>query len=239
MYLKKLYFIVIPVVVCALICSSTLCMRFQSERMSVTDNKPYHNTPTVIIDAGHGGFDGGATTSDGYPEKHINLKIACYLRDLLLFSGFNVVMTRTEDVSLEDSGLSTIREKKSSDIHNRMRIMAETPDAIFISIHQNHYSSEKYWGMQVFYSRNFGESSQIIAECIQETVTELLQTDNARQIKECGTSVYLMYNAVKPAVLVECGFLSNYKESELLKTDDYQKKISYCIYIGLLKYLGR
>ena len=93
--------------------------------------------------------------------------------------------------------------------------------------------------MQVFYSRNFSESSQIIAECIQEAVTELLQTDNARQIKECGTSVYLMYNAVKPAVLVECGFLSNYKESELLKTDDYQKKISYCIYIGLLKYLGR
>jgi N-acetylmuramoyl-L-alanine amidase len=93
--------------------------------------------------------------------------------------------------------------------------------------------------MQVFYSGNFSDQSQLIAEAIQETTAELLQTDNVRQIKECGTSVYLIYNAVKPAVLVECGFLSNHREAELLKTDDYQKKISYCIYIGLLKYSGR
>lgn len=237
--LKKLYFIIIPVVICALICSSTICVRLNSQRTSLADNKPTKTAPVFIIDAGHGGFDGGASTSDGFPEKDINLKIALYLRDLLLSAGFEVVMTRTEDTSLEDEGLDTIRARKSSDIHNRMKIMEETDNAIFISIHQNHYSSSKYWGMQVFYSRNFSESSQILAESIQETVVELLQNENYREIKECGTSVYLMYNAVKPAVLVECGFLSNETEAELLKTDDYQRKISYCIYIGLLKYLGR
>lgn len=210
-----------------------------SQRISSADGKPVKDAPVFIIDAGHGGFDGGASTSDGFPEKDINLKISVYLRDLLVASGFQVVMTRTEDISLEDEGLDTIRAKKSSDIHNRMRIMEETDNAVFISIHQNHYSSPKYWGMQVFYSRNFSESSQLIAESIQETVVELLQNDNYREIKECGTSVYLMYNAVKPAVLVECGFLSNETEAELLKTDDYQKKISYIIYLGLLKYLGR
>lgn len=237
--MKKLYFVIIPVVICSLICSSTICVRMNSQRISSADGKIVKDAPVFIIDAGHGGFDGGASTSDGFPEKDINLKISVYLRDLLVASGFQVVMTRTEDISLEDEGLDTIRAKKSSDIHNRMKIMEETDNAVFISIHQNHYSSSKYWGMQVFYSRNFSESSQLIAESIQETVVELLQNDNYREIKECGTSVYLMYNAVKPAVLVECGFLSNETEAELLKTDDYQKKISYIIYLGLLKYLGR
>jgi N-acetylmuramoyl-L-alanine amidase len=119
-----------------------------------------------------------------------------------------------------------------------MKIMEETDNAIFVSIHQNHYSSERYWGLQVFYSGNFSEYSQPMAEAIQETVSELLQPDNDRQIKECGTSVYLLYNAKKPAILVECGFLSNHKEAELLKTEEYQKTISCCIYMGLLEYLS-
>ncbi len=220
-------------------CASSVILRLNSYRTSPADNTPDTVAPVIILDAGHGGFDGGATTADGYAEKHINLKISLYLRDLFLMSGFQVVMTRTEDVSLEDEGLDTIREKKKSDIYNRMKIMEETDNAIFISIHQNHYSSERYWGLQVFYSGNYSEISQLMAESVQETVSELLQTDNSRQIKECGTSVFLMYNAVKPAILVECGFLSNYNEAELLKTDDYQQKISCCIYMGLLEYLGR
>ena len=216
-----------------------MLVRLNSYKLSSVANTPTLINPTIIIDAGHGGFDGGATTDDGYAEKHINLKIALYLRDLLVMSGYNVVMTRTEDISLEDDGLSTIRERKRSDIYNRMEMMENTDNAIFVSIHQNHYSSEQYWGLQVFYSGNFSQYSQPMAEAIQETVAELLQPDNNRQIKECGTSVYLMYNAKKPAVLVECGFLSNQREAELLKTEEYQQQISFCIYMGLLEYFSR
>ena len=216
-----------------------MLVRLNSYKLLSVANTPTIVNPTIIIDAGHGGFDGGATTDDGYAEKHINLKIALYLRDLLVISGYNVVMTRTEDISLEDDGLSTIRERKRSDIYNRMEIMENTDNAIFVSIHQNHYSSEQYWGLQVFYSGNFSQYSQPMAEAIQETVAELLQPDNNRQIKECGTSVYLMYNAKKPAILVECGFLSNQREAELLKTEEYQRQISFCIYMGLLEYFSR
>ena len=234
-----MYFIIVPILICGILCASSVFVRLNSRTVEMADNIAFSSVPTIIIDPGHGGFDGGATTDDGYAEKHINLKISLYLRDLFLLSGFDVIMTRTEDISLEDEGLTTIREKKRSDIYNRMKIMEESDNAIFISIHQNHYSSERYWGLQVFYSGNYSEYSQAMAEAVQETVTELLQSDNSRQIKECGTSVYLMYNAVKPAILVECGFLSNKNESELLKTDDYQRQMSCCIFMGLLEYLSR
>lgn len=237
--LKKLYFVLTPVIICAVICFSSFCNRSIAESILSVDNSAGKALPTIIIDPGHGGFDGGASTSDGYAEKHINLKISLYLRELLVLSGYDVIITRSEDISLEDDGLETIREKKKSDIYNRMDIMEKTDNAIFISIHQNYYHQEKYYGTQVFYSGNQSAESQLIAESIQETVVELLQNDNTRKVKECGTSVYLMYNAVKPAVLVECGFLSNYKEAELLKTDEYQRKMSYCIYLGIQKYLLR
>ncbi len=189
--------------------------------------------PTIIIDAGHGGFDGGASTKDGYPEKHINLAISLYLNEYLKLLGFNTILTRDSDASLEDQGLNTIRQKKKSDIHNRMKIMEDAENSVYISIHQNFYSVEKYKGMQVFYSRNFSETSSVLSQCIQDSATALLQPDNERQIKECGTSVYLIYNAKRPACLVECGFLSNNIEAQLLKTSDYQKKIAYCIASGI------
>ena len=220
--MKKLYLITIPVVICALILYSTC--RFTSERIASAEINSAEMLPTIIIDAGHGGFDGGTSSDDGIIEKDINLKISLYLCEYLNFFGFNTILTREKDESLESDGLSTIREKKSSDIHNRMDLMEKTDNALFVSIHQNHYSVEKYYGLQVFYSPNFSDESSQLAQSIQETVTELLQQDNERQIKKCGTSVYLMYNAVKPAVLVECGFLSNHNESQLLKTEEYQKK---------------
>ncbi len=233
--LKKLYFITIPVVICALILYSTC--RFTSERSASADINTAEMLPTIIIDAGHGGFDGGTSSADGIIEKDVNLNISLYLCEYLNFFGFNTVLTRDKDESLESDGLSTIREKKSSDIHNRMDLMDKTDNALFVSIHQNHYSVEKYNGLQVFYSPNFSEESSQLAQCIQDTVTELLQPDNERQIKKCGTSVYLMYNAVKPAVLVECGFLSNYNESQLLNTEEYQKKIAFCVALGIRDYV--
>ena len=233
--MKKLYLIIIPVVICAVILYSTC--RFPEENSALVNADTGKNLPTIIIDAGHGGFDGGTSSADGIIEKDINLKIALYLCEYLNFFGFNTVMTREKDESTESDGLTTIREKKSSDIHNRMSLMEKTDNALFVSIHQNHYSVEKYHGLQVFYSPTFSEESSLLAQSIQETVTQLLQPDNERQIKKCGTSVYLMYNAVKPAVLVECGFLSNYNEAELLSTEEYQKKIAFCIALGIQDYV--
>ena len=232
--MKKLYIFLTPVIICGILLSSSykFCQSV-TETASVVPNK----FPIIIIDAGHGGFDGGATTDDGFPEKNINLSISLYLGEFLDLMGFNYILTRETDTSLEDSGLSTIRQKKSSDLHNRMKIMRETDNAIFISIHQNHYHTEKYKGIQVFYSRNYSSESSLIAQSIQENTINLLQQDNTRQIKECGTSVYLIYNAEKPACLVECGFLSNIEESNKLRTEEYQKEMAFCIALGIQQYL--
>lgn len=199
-----------------------------------TDSK--QPEPTIIIDAGHGGFDGGASTKDGVPEKNINLSISLYLNDYLKAFGFNTVLTRVDDSSLENDGLNTIRKKKRSDLHNRMKLMEKTNNAIFISIHQNSFPVEKYNGMQVFYTEMFPEESSRLAQLIQDNTVKLVQKNNTRQIKPCGTSVYLIYNAKKPACLVECGFLSNNEEAQKLKTEQYQKQIAFCIALGIQEF---
>lgn len=228
--MKKLLCIFLSLVVCFSIFVHSFNIKYESTGTNAVEKS---NLPTIIIDAGHGGFDGGASTKDGYHEKNINLAVSLYLNEYLKLFGFNTILTRDTDTSLEDQGLNTIRQKKKSDIHNRMKIMEDTANSVYISIHQNFYSVEKYKGMQVFYSRNFSEISSVLSQCIQDSTTSLLQPDNERQIKECGTSVYLIYNAKKPACLVECGFLSNNSEAQLLKTPDYQKKIAYCIASGI------
>ena len=228
--MKKLLCIFLSLVVCFSIFVHSFNIKYESTGTNAVEKS---NIPTIIIDAGHGGFDGGASTKDGYPEKNINLAVSLYLNEYLKLFGFNTILTRDTDTSLEDQELNTIRQKKKSDIHNRMKIMEDTENSVYISIHQNFYSVEKYNGMQVFYSRNFSETSSVLSQCIQDSTTSLLQPDNERQIKECGTSVYLIYNAKRPACLVECGFLSNNSEAQLLKTPDYQKKIAYCIALGI------
>ena len=234
--MKKLFLLIIPLLICSIILSSTIIYKHSND-ISVNLNTR-SELPVIIIDAGHGGFDGGATSSDGTIEKDINLKISLYLSEYLSLFGFKSILTREDDNSLEDNKNESIKKRKTSDIHNRMKIMEQTDNALFVSIHQNHYSVEKYNGLQVFYSPTFSEESSLLAQNIQETVTEILQPQNNRQIKKCGASVYLINNAVKPAVLVECGFLSNSKETELLKTDDYQRKIAFCISLGLFNYVN-
>lgn len=235
MFLKKIYILLIPVTICAIILQSSFI--FRADKTVSSASEASSPLPTIIIDAGHGGFDGGASSADGAVEKDINLKVSLYLCEFLESFGFNTVMTRDKDMSLESEGLDTIRQKKKSDIHNRMAIMEKTDNALFVSIHQNHYSVEKYSGMQVFYSPDYSDESSLLAQSIQETVIETLQPNNDRQIKKCGTSVYLIYNAVKPAVLVECGFLSNSNEAQLLQTDEYQKKIAFSVALGIQDYI--
>lgn len=192
---------------------------------------------TIIIDAGHGGADGGAVAADGTAEKVINLQISQYLEKILNSYGVKTIMTRTTDDSIHTEGADTLREKKVSDIHNRMAVMENTENAVFVSIHQNKFSNSTLWGTQVFYSPNTTESAEL-ADLIQTNVRNMIQPDNKRVIKKSGSSIYLLYNAKKTAVLVECGFVSNPEENEKLKMPDYQKKMAFSIACGIIEYLN-
>lgn len=201
---------------------------------SVTANVS-SNLPLVIIDAGHGGEDGGAVSKSGILEKDINLSISSVTERLFNFFGFDTLMTRTDDRLIYSSDCTNIRQKKVSDIHNRMKIIEDNPNSIFLSVHQNHYDSEKYNGTQVFYSKNNAES-KALAQSIQDTVKADLQNENERQIKPTGTEIYLLYHAQNPCVMVECGFLSNIAESEKLSDSEYQKQMAFEIFKGTYNY---
>lgn len=193
--------------------------------------------PTILIDAGHGGVDGGTVADDGTVEKGINLAVALKLEAVFQLMGFDTVMTRREDLSIHDDSAQTIRAKKISDLHNRLKLIEETPDCLFISVHQNSYPYPNNTGTQVFYSPNNPES-QALAESIQQSVIRLIQPQNTRKVKKSGTEIYLLYQAKKPAVMVECGFMSNAKELEKLRTEDYQNELALSIFYGVLNYLN-
>ena len=189
----------------------------------------------IIIDAGHGGFDGGAVAEDGTVEKNINLSIALKLSKMLEFNGFDVIMTRTKDIGTEDSDSAAIAQRKKSDLRNRLSLMEKHPDAIFVSIHLNKFTTSAASGAQVFYSKN-NEKSSALGQCIQDSVVKLLQPENNRVIKQ-GTSVtYLLHNAKIPAVIIECGFLSNHRELELLKDNEYQAKTAFAVFSGIINF---
>lgn len=196
---------------------------------------PLKYQQTVIIDPGHGGDDGGAVGIDGTAEKNINLQISQKLCSVLNLYGFNVIMTRSDDGSIHDKEAETVRQKKVSDIHNRLKIINEHPDALFISIHQNKYSDSAVNGTQVFYSKNNPLSTEL-AQKIQDSVVKNIQTDNFRQIKKSGTEIYLLYHSQIPSVMVECGFISNNSDLTKLKNKLYQQKIAVSIADGLINY---
>lgn len=188
---------------------------------------------TVLIDPGHGGFDGGAVAEDGTPEKHLNLAIATCLRDFLYVCGVPVEMTRTSDMGLENPTSTSIREKKVSDMRNRLSMYNEA--SLVIAIHQNQFSVPKYDGTQVFYSTNHCNSA-ILAESIRGSVIEWVQPQNSRQLKPATDGIYLLYHTEVPAVLVECGFLSNPEEREQLKTPAYQQQLAFAVAAGYWNY---
>lgn len=197
---------------------------------SVSQNS---SKPIFVIDAGHGGEDGGAVANE-ITEKDINLKIAQILSDIIASNGYEVVMTRNDDNSIESSG-DTLRERKVSDMKNRLEIFNSDPDNIVISIHQNKFTESQYSGTQIFYSPN-NEKSSVLAESIRKSVVNLLQPDNERQSKAAGNEIYLLYNSKAPSVIVECGFISNAEEAEKLQNEDYQKQIAWSIFLGALDF---
>ena len=199
-------------------------------------NVEYNSLPVIVIDAGHGGEDGGAVANN-VVEKNINLSISNKLRDIFISSGFNVKMTRSSDKMINDSG-DTLRERKVSDMKNRLKLFNERENNIVISIHQNKFTQEEYKGSQVFYSTNNKESEKL-ALSIKTSIKTLTQPDNEREIKPADRSIYLLYNSKTPSVIVECGFISNIEEARLLKDSAYQNKIAFAIYSGFLDYYNK
>lgn len=190
---------------------------------------------TVVVDAGHGGEDGGATGVHGELEKDINLAIALELQRLLEQHQFEVVMVRDWDTDLADQNLPTVAQRKRSDLRQRLRLVEESGGCVLLSIHQNFFTESQYSGAQVFYSAN-DPRGEALAEAIRASIVETLQPENTRQNK-VGEGVYLLEQCQVPAVLVECGFLSNPEEAAALADPDYQKRMAQAIYNGLVRYL--
>lgn len=191
---------------------------------------------TIVVDCGHGGADGGAVGSDGTMEKDINFSLGLKLQELLKQNGYNVQMTRTEDNFICDDFSASLAEQNTSDLHNRLKIAESFKNAVFISIHMNKFSESKYWGTQVFYSPNNPES-KILAEYIRSSVVSGIQKGNERANKEMDSSVYIIYNATMPAVLLECGFMSNAEELENFKDEKYQSEYISTVFNGLNKFI--
>lgn len=188
----------------------------------------------ILIDAGHGGIDGGGVAKDGTLEKDINLKISMKLKAELEKNGYIVVMTRSTDVGLYiDSG--KIRKKKIEDLNKRCKLKNESKCDMFISIHLNMFPQEKYYGAQVWYSNN--DQSKKLAQLLQFNFQLNVDQTNKR-VEKCAKDSYkiLRCNDTMPSVILECGFLSNNMEREKLKTDAYQKIIANSINNSIINY---
>lgn len=188
----------------------------------------------LIIDPGHGGEDGGAVSVSGQKESDLNLAIARRLDQLMGFYGVQTLMTREDDRSIHDASATTIREKKVSDLHNRVALVNGVEGGTLISIHQNTFPSPKSHGTQVFYADE--TRSRPLAQGIQDLVRDRLDSSNTRQAHQIPASVYLMNHITCRAVLVECGFLTNPEEDILLQDGTYQRKLAMVLGTGYLQY---
>lgn len=185
------------------------------------------NTPMLIVDPGHGGEDGGAVSPDGTPEAGINLAIALQMKELAGLLGQNITLTRESDISLHGENARTIAEKKREDLQNRAEFCSEIENGILISIHQNSLPEfPDTRGAQVFYGSE--EGSEVLAEGVQEILNQTINV-RAKTCRPMGDGVYLLEHAQCPAILVECGFLSNNDELAMLKDSGYQTKLAFVL----------
>lgn len=218
----------------AVFCVPTLRSAEQTVQPNVADPPRY----TVIIDAGHGGEDGGAVSQSNIFEKDINLAVAFSLRDLLVANGVSVVLTRSEDILLYDRTVNYQGRKKALDLAARRKIAEETENAIFVSIHMNAFPLEQYCGLQVWYSQNSPDSI-ILAQTIQDFAAKKIQPENDRRVKPATSAIYLLHHLQCPAVLVECGFLSNPQEAELLASEDYQNQLAFLLFLSITEGMAK
>ena len=211
---------------------------YNESKQILGDSQTVTATPVsgkvVILDAGHGTPDEGAESNNGTTEAEINLKIALKVQNLLEQTGCTVLLTRSDENGIYDSGSQTIKQKKVSDIKNRVKIGNESSADIFVSIHLNKISEKQYWGWQTFY-KNEKEESKELATYIQNGLNESIQKENKRTPKTID-NVYIIKNVEIPTTIVECGFLSNPEEERILKEDEYQNKLAWGIYTGIMDY---
>ncbi|MCI6616142.1 N-acetylmuramoyl-L-alanine amidase [Ruminococcus sp.] len=232
MKIKKFIF---PCVCFALLSAFVFLMISAALKIKVSvSSESVKTMPTIVIDAGHGGEDGGAVSDSGVLEKDINLSIANDTSALFYMLGFDVTQTRITDIAL-DNGEDTIRKRKVSDMKKRLEIFNSSEENTVISIHQNKFSEIKYHGTQIFYSPN-NPKSKLLADSIKYSVKGLLQPDNERECKKADSGIYLLKNTNNPAVIVECGFISNGEECKNLLDSQYQKQMAYSITAGFLSY---
>ena len=233
--MKKWKYIIISI---AVLITSLLIVKVKNEAADVMEYMPVANK-TIVLDAGHGGIDPGAMNNDKtILEKDVNLAITKKLRDLLEASGATVIMTRDKDVSLyEEDENKTIRQKYNENLRNRKNIIDQSDADVFVSIHLNAFEQSKYYGAQTFYPKGKDDGKEL-AQFIQDELKRVVDQDNDRKIKP-RDDIYLLKNTTMPSVLIECGFLSNEKESKLLADSKYQDKVAWAIYVGIQKYLGQ
>ncbi|MBE6817613.1 MAG: cell wall hydrolase [Ruminococcaceae bacterium] len=191
---------------------------------------------TVVLDCGHGGPDGGAVGADGTLEKDINLSLGFALREILEQNGYTVVMTRETDAFICDDHSASLREQNVSDLHNRLKIAERYADSVFISLHMNKFSESQYWGSQLFYSPNH-PNSRILAQAIRSRLVQTVQKGNQRSLKEMDSSVYIIYRATHPALLLECGFMSNPEELNRFKNKTYRSDFAFAVFLGIQDYI--
>lgn len=189
----------------------------------------------MLIDSPHGGFDGGAVANDGTMEKNLNLEISNKAFEILKSLGYNVIMIRETDTAVDTNNDKTIKSHKASDLKNRLGYMKKYDDAIYVSIHMNKFPQSYVHGAQVFYSAKI-DDSKMLADEIQNSISVNLQKDNKRAIKPSTNNIYILHNATIPAVIVECGFLSNQDDLTNLKSDEYQNKMAFSIIVGIMNY---
>ena len=236
--LRFIAFALVVTLLCLLFGRAAIAFIDRRDSKNSTDADAGAHHVRVVIDAGHGGEDGG-TSGGGLTEKDVNLAVAQSLYDILSAAGVECVMTRTDDRLLYDAygDLSDYTgRKKVYDLRNRLRIANEHDGAVFVSIHMNFFSSKKYSGLQVWYSPN-DKSSQTMANLVQSTVRNYLQPDNDRETKRAGSSIYLLNRIKSPAILVECGFLSNDDECARLADPAYRQKLALAMSEGILEFL--
>ena len=207
----------------------------ESSEISKTASVEIKEKKVLVIDPGHGGDDGGAIGTNGVLEKDLNLAISNDLCEIFRFAGYEVIPTRTEDIMLYDKNSNYAGKKKILDLAARLTVGENALPDLFVGIHMNSFPQEKYSGLTVYYSDAM-EESRLAASALREDVIALLQPENHRELKS-GGNIYLLERASFPAILIECGFLSNREECELLSTDGYRQKLSFVIFSSLSSFL--
>ena len=223
-----------PVYVICILACIILSVSLERTVTTMTENRDVPRNIVFVIDAGHGGEDGGAISCTGVAESSINLQISLRLDDLLHLLGYETVMIRRTDVSVYTDG-TTIATRKLSDLKHRAKIVNDIEHGILLSIHQNTFPEEKYYGAQVFY--NAHSDAKEMAQIMQSNFIDSLNLGSNRQCKR-AKDIYLMEQIRHPGLLIECGFLSNTEEEGKLRSDDYQRKICCVIASSVTNHLN-